>query len=285
MFKHRRQVSLTSLFRKNTEEVLPRLLKDDYLRHINAAVKTVYHSDCRILGEGKEKKESKAKATIRLVDADTIDAAEEMCDRGLAPLILNMASSYKPGGGWHKGCLAQEEALFYRSTYCLSLDSWWKLDEKRTWSYPLDDYACVYSPDVVIFRHGSEYNWELRKKKECTALSFLAVAAIRRPAVLFSSSSSSSCLYAKDEDRKLMRDKIEGIFKAALEHKHETLVLGALGCGAYKNPPEEVARLFADALLKYQSCFKEITFAILDGNRTTNLKTFQTIFFEKGIQC
>jgi uncharacterized protein (TIGR02452 family) len=44
-------------------------------------------------------------------------------------------------------------------------------------------------------------------------------------------------------------------------------VLGALGCGAYENPPEHVAALFKRALARFGAAFERVTFAIIgDGN-------------------
>ena len=40
-------------------------------------------------------------------------------------------------------------------------------------------------------------------------------------------------------------------------------ILGALGCGAFHNPPEEIVKIFNIYLEKYNGCFKTIVFAVL----------------------
>ena len=55
--------------------------------------------------------------------------------------------------------------------------------------------------------------------------------------------------------------KIEFIFKMAIQHGHQYLILGALGCGAFNNPPYAVAKLFKQAILKFGRYFKKIGFA------------------------
>ena len=60
----------------------------------------------------------------------------------------------------------------------------------------------------------------------------------------------------------------------------------ALGCGAFKNPPEHVATLFKEALLgPFAGCFEHVVFAIFDDhnckkshNPDGNLAPFQRIF-------
>ena len=46
----------------------------------------------------------------------------------------------------------------------------------------------------------------------------------------------------------ITRCKIRTIFRIGLLHGHDSLVLGAFGCGAFHNPPAEVARLFHEVM-------------------------------------
>ena len=46
----------------------------------------------------------------------------------------------------------------------------------------------------------------------------------------------------------ITRCKIRTIFRIGLLHGHDALVLGAFGCGAFHNPPAEVARLFHEVM-------------------------------------
>lgn len=84
--------------------------------------------------------------------------------------------------------------------------------------------------------------------------------------------------------------KIRTILRIALDNNHTKLVLGALGCGAFKNPPSHVARLFKEVLEEpeFIGAFEEICFAILDDgnsgrdhNPNGNLKPFADVFGEK----
>ena len=66
------------------------------------------------------------------------------------------------------------------------------------------------------------------------------------------------------------------------------VVLGALGCGAWKNNPEDVAGAFADVLERHDGAFKSVIFAIKSkcdgyitsshGRRPDNLGVFRRRF-------
>ncbi|CAF4406760.1 unnamed protein product, partial [Adineta steineri] len=80
------------------------------------------------------------------------------------------------------------------------------------------------------------------------------------------------------------RKKIENIFAIAYHHKHDSLVLSALGCGAFKNPPDHVAQLFLSVIEQYAGFFKSFVFAVIDDhntghdlNREGNFKPFQVL--------
>ena len=54
------------------------------------------------------------------------------------------------------------------------------------------------------------------------------------------------------------------MFQIALHNNHDSLVLGALGCGAWNNPPEDVIEIYKDVIKKWDGVFKTIVFAILE---------------------
>ena len=48
------------------------------------------------------------------------------------------------------------------------------------------------------------------------------------------------------------------------------MVLGAFGCGAFRNPPEVVAKLFKEAVDDFGLLFETIEFAVYHTPRETN---------------
>jgi uncharacterized protein (TIGR02452 family) len=66
----------------------------------------------------------------------------------------------------------------------------------------------------------------------------LACVALRKPKL-------HDGKYSKD-DYRVMTDKIESMFTIGVNQKHDSLVLGAFGCGVFYNPPAEVAKNIFD---------------------------------------
>jgi uncharacterized protein (TIGR02452 family) len=81
----------------------------------------------------------------------------------------------------------------------------------------------------------------------------------------------------KEEDLDLLEKKIETILQVSCKEKIDCLVLGALGCGAWKNNPNDVARCFAKVLPKYNGIFKSIIFAIKSHTQDMNFAIFNQI--------
>lgn len=188
------------------------------------------------------------------------------------PLVLNMANAITPGGGVEGGAGAQEEHLFRSSNYLLSLYSFHDRLSKQygipraKQSYPLHEaYGAVYSPKVTVFRGREEDGYPLLNQPY--KASFVAVPAIYNPLLL----KNSKGLYEMEEaDQTLTKEKIRTIFKIATKHDHQTLILSAMGCGAFCNPPNQVARLFREVLEEsaYRTAFSKIIFAIKDDHNT-----------------
>jgi len=51
------------------------------------------------------------------------------------------------------------------------------------------------------------------------------------------------------------------------KHQYKTLVLGAWGCGVFRNDPEIIAGMFQELLFgKYRGQFKRVVFSIYSKN-------------------
>lgn len=205
---------------------------------------------------------------IQLVQADCLNVAYNLLAKGEVPLVLNMANPDHPGGGVENGATAQEETIFRRSNYFMTL-----LPEY----YPLYLSEAILSQRVQIFK-DHEYNMITPYN-----LSFIAVAAIQNPLIKSSENTpyrnitNSSNDYLNEEDRNIMRYKIYLIFITAIHFKYKSLVLTALGCGAFHNPPEAVAKLYYEAIAFFQAYFTSIHISIIDNERSNNFEIFKKI--------
>lgn len=235
-----------------------------------SALNTTCYEDSRLL---KVETEKKYDTIIDVWNMDTIEAGEQMVVEGYNPVLINMASSFKPGGGWRKGSKAQEESLFYRTTYAISLENSMNLDPDRKWRYPLRPYTLIYSPNIFVFGDRAPNGITVRNWKDCSWMNFIAIAALRKPKL-----KNGREFYP--QDRLTTKDKIIGFFKVALLNGHDSMVLGALGCGAYSNPVDEIVQIFKEVCELYDGSFKKIVFAIIEdkNSRGGNVKPFRDVF-------
>lgn len=240
--------SLVDVYR-HTVSLCNNLAEDNLLNQPQSTVYTIVEPNYQ------PQQRYEKKVVVRVVNQDTFEAAEEITQKGHRPLVLNLASDFKPGGGVEKGAKAQEEDLFRRSDYYRHLDRRW---------YPLKPTHAILSPGVTVIK-DTEYN----KQKPYFQVDCLAVAGLRHPKLV------SGKFQPKDEE--LLRTKIRQIFQIADQHKYDYLVLGALGCGAFGNPPEEVARIFKEELDKFEHSFVEVVFAVLCRRDLYNYQIFSTI--------
>ena len=82
--------------------------------------------------------------------------------------------------------------------------------------------------------------------------------------------------YDEEQYRKVMTERIRRILDLAAKEKVEVLILGAFGCGAFKNPPEVVADIFASLIKNYN--FETVEFAVFCRNDTKNYDVFESRF-------
>jgi len=190
------------------------------------------------------------------------------------PVVLNMASEKSPGGGYKYGAGAQEENIFRRSNYYQSLAT---PDNKKN-KYPLDQFTGIYSPSVLVFRDTENNGYAFLPVP--VEMSIIAMSAVNKPKL------EGDRLSKENADT--TKQKIRIILHIALTNKHDSIILSALGCGAYKNPPLHIAELFKEVLNedKFLRKFKVIVFAIFDdmnshkehnpdGNYRPFLETFE----------
>jgi uncharacterized protein (TIGR02452 family) len=84
-----------------------------------------------------------------------------------------------------------------------------------------------------------------------------------------------------DEVAAILSRRAGKVLSVARRHGHRRLVLGAWGCGVFRNDPVQVAEAFRDLLVKgrFEGHFEQVVFGILDrtagaATRSTFERTF-----------
>ncbi|WNG43536.1 TIGR02452 family protein [Archangium minus] len=184
-------------------------------------------------------------------------------------LALNFASAKNPGGGFLGGAKAQEEDLARCSALyncLLTQPDYYTLNREEP-SMLYTDHL-IYSPDVPFFR---DEQLELLERP-------FRVSIITAPAP-----NAGEALKRDPGSRPRIREVLEAralnVLRVAAHHGHRTLVLGAWGCGVFRNDPREVAEAFARGLAALPGAFERVVFAVYERNgEGPNLRAFREHF-------
>ena len=203
--------------------------------------------------------------SISTVDAILAMAAEGADRRG----VLNFASSKNPGGGFINGAMAQEESLaasggLYKT---LTVNEGYYRANRACGTMIYTDHA-IYSPDVVFFRDGG-----FRLLETPVTASVLTLPAVNMGQVIL-----------KGEDQTLAEQAMKRRMELALalfaENGDRNLVLGAYGCGVFRNDPVKIAAWWRELLESgFGRYFDRIVFAVLDRTgKQQCIRAFETEF-------
>ena len=196
--------------------------------------------------------------------------------------VLNFASATNPGGGVLRGSSAQEESLCRCSTLYPTLAQPWLQNEfyqeNRQRKDPRHTDACIYSPGVEIIktddsvpRRMPEKGWVKVDVISCAAPNLHPRFGETKPAIQLT----------EEEQYLLHLSRAKHILHIAAANHVDTLILGAFGCGAFRNNPWAVSRAYRRALEDYKQYFVNVEFAIFcrsyeDENYTAFFRTFQS---------
>lgn len=244
---------------ENTLKQIPEILKDQtigYSQKINL-------SDIKFQNKKQTKIEIwKSDSISAVIKAHSENTSYKIC-------VLNMASNKRPGGGVKNGAKAQEEDLFRCSTLPLAIPQ--NL-------YPLSEGEFIYTNEVYVFKNAQYEN-----------ITPIKVDVVSMPAVNLNYGKYNKTTDEYDDKiiekpsnyAKTMLKKIHAILSVAEQNKCDTIILGAWGCGVFKNDPVDVAHFFKSTLDSgnYKNCFKKIIFPIFNdkNSRGDNYAVFNKI--------
>ncbi len=201
---------------------------------------------------------------------------KEWSSEPLKQLVLNFANPVHPGGGVRHGATAQEEDLCRRSSLLLSLESpaagaYYRYNASLHTMMASD--AMMITPKVEIIK---DEKGETLPESVVVSVMTCAAPMIRDGLVGL----------PEEEYRDLFYNRIVRILKVAAYLGYRKLVLGAFGCGAFRNDAKLVSDLFYKALKEFnyaggeaRDYFTGIDFAVLDHSPDQyNYKEFSRNF-------
>lgn len=188
--------------------------------------------------------------SIEVVRESTLAAARRLTDG--ASLVF--ASAKNPGGGFLSGARAQEESIARASALyaCQLTQPAFYEHHRRSRDLRYSDHI-IYSPGVPMFRDDRGALLDTPYQTAMLTAAAPNLGAIRR----------NQPHHAATVPQ-VLRTRAVRILEVAAYYRHRELVLGAWGCGVFRNDPELVADAFSLALQKVPY-FDRVIFAILDN--------------------
>lgn len=201
--------------------------------------------------------------TISMEETDSVSSILKHKEDGKVA-VLNFASFKNPGGGFLNGSRAQEEGLCHESNLyniLLNFDSTFYSYNRRFINRGLYLHRALYSPNV-IFERGSE-------TAKCDVITCAAP-----------NYSVAKEHVSRQENNNALRERARMVLNIAKKNKVNTLILGAWGCGVFRQDPEEVAKIFYEEIhAVLGDTNMHVIFAVIPPlpGQTDNMTPFQRI--------
>lgn len=218
---------------------------------------------------------------VRVVSGDWGDVALASSQRsGVIYAVLNMANAYLPGGCYLEGTAAQEENMFRRTDCHFHIK-----DEDiepnprggEQYKKPLTSlinaegdevYLDTANPRVCI-KKGESDSKKQDGYENLSEDDYFEFYELRSAA---DDMKKSQKPFNEERARKKISAQLQTLIKNNIKH----VVLSAFGCGAFKNPPDVIARLYREEIEKVADQFDDVVFAIYNpGYGPDNLPVFQ----------
>lgn len=203
----------------------------------------------------------------RLTDCTSVEAAikHNAAHPNDKIAILNFASYKTPGGAFLRNSLAQEEHL----CYCTNLYPALKKHEADYYKPHINSLnRGLYTDTSILVKNATIFAEDvgkmLPKDKRFTVDILTCAAPNWGPGSRYGSVSMADMISAT-------QSRINYVMQVLSGEDYDEVILGAFGCGVFKNEPEVVVNAFNTSLSRYY--IEHATFAIPNKN-SKNYKVF-----------
>lgn len=227
------------------------------------------------------------KANVIVTSNKTFQAAEiyKKADKNCKVAVLNFASSTNPGGGVVRGSSAQEESLCRASDLykflnypkiCNNFHDMHRNMISRGEMNALYNGDCIYTPNVTVFRSDKTGNIMPKYKWFNVDVITCAAPNLRtNPSNQWNPNSGEQVVVKNSKVTEIHKQRAKYVLDLAVSAGADYVILGAFGCGAFKNNPMIVADAWLSVVKDYLYQFKGIEFAVYCSPRDKlNYSTF-----------
>lgn len=212
---------------------------------------------------------------IKVTRNRTFEAVRKLKEKGVncdKIAVLNFASATTPGGGVVSGSSSQEESLCRVSTLYNALTAkqvkiYYDMNRHHKDRFHTD--WIIYSPEILVFRNDDFEDMSVLPMDDwyhCNVITCPAPNLRQQKNNRFNPDDNKGLVLpdATEEYKIIMRNRIRYILTVAERKGNTHLILGAFGCGAFKNDPKVVSQLFKEVIIDegFGHLFEYIEFAV-----------------------
>jgi uncharacterized protein (TIGR02452 family) len=255
---------VTKKFDKNSYGQIPAVIRDMCSKLPQEATEFIYETfDAH---KAPKKKDATHSGLVILAKGDTLECVRRFLKKNKSVksekcLVLNFANAYRPGGGWKHGSRAQEEMLFFRSSYHVALEAAFNEISRKPY-LTLDN--CVITPHVFVWGvfHEADRSIDLSHPSSSSSSSEFMIQMLAAAAPDYRGK-------PKPPDGKIQKEMgrlWETIFRAAIHQGVEHFFVGPIGCGVFVPSSQAyeyrqvAAQVLATKIEKYRKYFHSIVF-------------------------
>jgi hypothetical protein len=184
---------------------------------------------------------------------------------GVCFAVLNMANAFVPGGAYVEGAVAQEENMF-RRTDCHFLIGEDEYDAQS-------DRYCPAMTRLLSGQDGVVY-LDTKRPRVCirgledrsrTDLGYLWLPDDQVFPFFELRAAARDLRDGSAFDPQEARMRISAQLNTLRDHRIGHVVLGAFGCGAFRNPAQRVAQIYREEIMARKADFAVIAFAVFSA--------------------
>jgi hypothetical protein len=190
-----------------------------------------------------------------------------------------MANAYFPGGAYGQGAVAQEENMFRRTNCHFHIRREHLGNDERI--YNVEMFRLVSAQDGQVYLDLKNPRVCIRgaEDRSVPELGYRWLAADEVFPYFELRAAAMDLRGGEPFDATETRKRITAQINTLRAHGVRYVVLGAFGCGAFRNPAALVAEIYREEIERCSGCFSVVAFAIFSaGYGPGNYIPFKTAF-------
>lgn len=216
-----------------------------------------------------------------LSEVDSVTAIFDAVKPNKKVCVLNFASYTHPGGKFLEGSIAQEESLCHESNLYQHLataenEEFYNYNKSHK-NYGFYEHRAIYTEDVTFLRDDKMIKADVLT---CASVNLHALKYHRKELkslIIEDNGCYMSNVSLEKINEELMKTRICFIRNIMEKENVDVAILGAYGCGVFRQDPEFIAKTFKET---FNDTNMEVIYAIKPSIHMENINAFRKVFLK-----